>query len=127
MIKVRLTAKGEPDVLSFTRVFEYGTGDEEIFFSSVAMIEEKLRCGMKVNVNEALVLYCSHVAKSIRRGIQDAAIVEGAAKILSSESVFIGVPESLHEIKLDARIDGSQARIIVLKDPISTTGCLVAS
>lgn len=127
MIRVRITAKGEPDVLSFTRVFEYGTDDEEIFFSSVAMIEEKLRCGMKVNVNEALVLYCSHVAKSIRRGIQDSAIVEGAAKVLSPQNVFIGVPESLHEIKLEARIDGSPARSIVLKDPISAAGCLVAS
>ena len=126
MIVIRATVKGEPDVLTFTRVFEYGTRDEEIFFSSVAMIEEKLRCGMRVNVNEALILFSSHVAKSIRAGDQDRAIRDSAAKILSPETVLIGVAETLQQVTFEARIDHKPVRTIVLKDPIAASDYLVA-
>ena len=71
MISVRATIKGEPDVPAFTKFFEYGSADEEIFFSSSAMVEERLRCGMRLNANEALALFCSHVVKSIRNGKQE--------------------------------------------------------
>ena len=126
MIVIRATVKGEPDVLTFTRVFEYGTRDEEIFFSSVAMIEEKLRCGMRVNVNEALILFSSHVAKSIRAGDQDRTIRDSAAKILSSETVLIGVAETLQQVTFEARIDHKPVRTIVLKDPIAPSDYIVA-
>ena len=126
MIAIRITVKGEPDVLTFTRVFEYDTCDEEIFFSSVAMVEEKLRCGMKVNVNEALILFSSHVAKSIRAGDPDRAIQRGAAKILSPERVLIGVAETLQQMAFEARIDDKSVRNVVLKDPIAASDYLIA-
>src|SRR5688572_22251473 len=105
MITVRARIEGEPDMPAFARLYEYGSADEEIFFSSAAMVEEKLRCRMKLNTNEALVLYCSYLVKSIRAGKSDEWIENGAAKVLAASDAMIGVPETLRLITFDARID----------------------
>jgi urease gamma subunit len=118
MITVRATIKGEPDMPAFTKFFEYGSGDEELFFSSAAMVEEKLRCRMKLNANEALVLYCAYLVKSIRSGKHDESIQYGAARILDAKNAMIGVPETLRSITFEAKIDNWPARNIVLKEPI---------
>jgi urease gamma subunit len=122
MIRVKATFKGEPDVPAFTRIFD---SDDEIFFSSASMIEEKIRWNMKINANEALVTYCSYVVKSVRAGKQDGEIKRGAAKVLSADSVMIGVPETLQEITFEM-IDGKVARKIVIKHTIPASGYIMA-
>ena len=119
MMTVRATVKGEPDVPAFTKVFEYGTADEEIFFSSAAMVGEKLRCGMKLNTNEALIMYCSHAVKSIRDSKSDQSIQHDASILLGAEDAMIGVRETLRQITLDVRVDNKPARTITLKEPIA--------
>jgi urease gamma subunit len=119
MIVVRATIRGEPDVPAFTKFFEYGTSDEEIFFSSAAMIEEKLRCKMKLNANEALVLYCAYLVKSIRGGKPDDSIRHGSTHILAPNDAMIGVAETLRSITFEAKIDSKPARTIVLEEPIT--------
>lgn len=126
MITVRTTVKGEPDVPAFTKLFEYGSADEEIFFSSASMVEEKLRCGMKLNANEALILYCSHAIKSIRAAKSDQSIQDDAAKILRADDAMIGVSETLRLLTLDVRVDNKPARTIILKEPITASKSLHA-
>ena len=118
MIRVKATVRGEPDVPAFTRVFDY---DEEIFFSSASMIEEKIQQNMRINANEALIAYCAYVVKSIRAGRQDSNIQDGARKILSADKVMIGVPETLRLITFEATVDSKPARKIVLKQPITAS------
>jgi urease gamma subunit len=127
MISVRASIKGEPDVPAFTKFFEYGSADEEIFFSSSAMVEERLGCGMRLNANEALVLLCSHVVKSIRKGKQDVSIQNDGKKILTAGNTLIGVSETLHLIRFEARVDNKPARTIVFDEPISASKSLLAS
>ena len=127
MIAVRATIQGEPDVPAFTKFFEYGKGDEEIFFSSAAMVEEKLRCKMKLNANEALVLFCSHVVKSIRAGKKDSTIQDDGVKILTARNTMIGVAETLRSITFEARVDNEPARIIILNEPVTAGKSLLAS
>ena len=127
MIIVRATIKGEPDVPAFTKSFEYGSYDEEIFFSSAAMIEEKLRCKMKLNANEALIMYCAYLVKSIRGGKRDDSIQLGAKQILPASNAMIGVAETLRSIRFEARIDNMPARIIVLEEPIAISRNQVAT
>src|SRR5688500_12862853 len=98
MIRVKATVRGEPDVPPVTMVFD---SDEEIFFSSSDMVQEKIKRNMKINANEALITYCSYVVKSIRAGRQDADIQKGAPEILSAASVMIGVPETLRVITVE--------------------------
>ena len=127
MIVVRATIKGEPDVPAFTKSFEYGSDDEEIFFSSAAMVEEKLRCKMKLNANEALVMYCAYLVKSIRGGRRDDSIQLGAKQILTASNTMIGVAETLHSIRFEAKVDNKPARNIVLEEPITISQNPVAS
>lgn len=122
MIRVKATVRGEPDVPPFTRVFD---SDEEVFYSSSAMVQEKIKRNMKINANEALITYCSYVVKSIRAGRQDTEIQMGAPKILSAANVMIGVPETLRVIKVEAIIDSKAARKITLKEPIPASSYMM--
>jgi urease gamma subunit len=126
MIHVKATIWGEPDVLPFTRIFDYGSADEEIFFSSAAMIQEKLARKMKINANEALVTYCACVVKSIRAGRPESDIQEDAQKILSADKVMVGVPETLRVITFEAKIDSMPAIKITFKEPIPTSSYMLA-
>jgi urease gamma subunit len=126
MIQIRATVKGEQDALPFTKVFDYGNSDEEIFFSSSAMIKEKLHYGMKINVNEALIMYCDYVVGAIRANVSDRCIQEGVSKILSADRVMIGVPETLQKITFEAKIDTMPARRIIIKEPMQTSGYTMA-
>ena len=127
MIRVRATVLGEPDVPPFTKTFDYGSADEEIFFSSASMVREKLARGMKINANEALTAYCAHVVKSIRASKSDSNIKDSASKILSVDKVMIGVPETLRTITFDAKLDGRPARKIVLRELIPASSYVMAA
>jgi urease gamma subunit len=126
MIQIRATVRGEPDALPFTKIFDYGSSDEEIFFSSSAMIKEKLQRGMKINASEALIIYCDYAVEAIRAGMPDRGIQEDASKILSADMVMIGVPETLQNITFEARIDTIPARKIIIKEPMQTSGYMMA-
>lgn len=122
MIHVKATIKGERDVPPFARVLDY---DEEIFISSAKMIDEKIQRGLKINANESLMKYCAYAVKSIREGKKDRDIQNGASKILSTDSVMIGVPETLQTITFEMII-GNRQRKIVFKEPIPTSSYIMA-
>jgi urease subunit gamma len=122
MIRVKATVRGEPDVPPFTRVFDY---DEQVFFTSAAVIEEKIRRNMKINANEALVAYCSYVVKSVHAGSKDGDIQKGAAKVLSANNVMIGVPETLQTITFETTLD-NRVRRVTIKEPIPASSYMMA-
>jgi urease gamma subunit len=123
MIRLKATVRGEPDVPAFTKIFD---SDDEVFFSSSSMIEEKILQKMKINANEALMTYCTHVVKSIRAGRKDSDIQKGATEILSADNVMIGVPETLQEITFEAMIGSKAARRITIKHPIPAGSYIMA-
>ena len=122
MIRVKVTVKGEQDVPPFTRVFDY---EEEIFFSSATMVEEKIRQKMRINANEALMAYCAFVVKSIRAGKKDQNIQKEASEILSTDSVMIGVPETLQAITFEATLH-NKFRKVTIREPIPTSNFIMA-
>jgi len=123
MIRVKATVRGEPDVPSFTTVFD---SDEQVFFSSSTMIEEKIHRKMKINANEALMAYCAYVVKSIRAGKKDTAIQKGALEILSANNVMIGVPETLQVITFEVAL-GNRTRKFAFNEPIPTTSHIMSA
>jgi len=118
MMQVRATIRGEPDSPPLTRIFDYGTADEEIFFNSADAVQEKLRQGMKVNANEALASFCAFVVRAVRAGRKDSEIHQDASCLLTLDNVMFGVPETLRNITFEARIDGKPIRKIELREPI---------
>lgn len=122
MIYIRATAHGEPDVPPLVRVYQYSDGDDELILEhSAAMVQEKLGKGLKVNVNEAMLLCCHQVVRSMRQGA-----VDKNARILAAEQAMVGVAETLRVIMLDAVVDGRR-QVITLKEPIPPTGYAMAA
>ena len=124
MIRVRARVKGEPDTPEFTRDFEYGTMEEEFFFSSATAVEERLRRNEKLNVNQALLVYCSLLVRDLRSGATTEEIVNDLSKALSSENMLIGVPETLRHVHFEAKVDERPPIRIALHVP---AGCVALS
>lgn len=119
MINVRAVVRGEPDTLPFTMDFQYPTSsDERIFYQSVEIIKEKSRRNLKLNVNESLVLFCAYIVGCLREYGSKQTIEDGGSKILSTDEVMIGVPETLRRITFDALVDNLARMEIILHQPI---------
>ena len=119
MIHLKIEVKGEPDVPSFTRIFEHGDKtDEQIFFNSVDIVKEKLARNLKINTNEALLVYCAYIVNELRSGKSKDTIEKNASKILSTHNVMIGVPETLRKITFEATIDDLPKKVIIFDEPI---------
>ena len=122
MIYIRATAHGEPDVPPLVRVYQYSDdGDELILEHSAAMVLEKLGKNLKVNVNEAMLLYCHHIVRGIREKKRADAIEKSAKNVLVAGQVMVGVPETLRTISLDAIVD-VRREIIMLREPLPSAG-----
>lgn len=127
MIYIKATAKGEQDALPLARTFQYSDeSDELILQHSVEMIREKLLKNMKLNVNEALLLYAHFVASQIRAKKRADVIEKDARTLLSAGQVMVGVPETLRTIAFDAVVDGRRDWV-VLKELIHSSGYIMAA
>jgi urease gamma subunit len=126
MIRIMVTASGEPDVLPLERVFEL---EEKVFFGSGKMIEERVRRGLKANVNEALMLYAAHVARALRAGKSNRTIQKTAQRLLTQENVMIGVPETLQTIRfeLGSQRKGSRTKTVTLRALMPTSNYVLAA
>jgi len=122
MINIKATIRGEPDTQPFTKNFDY---DEQVFSSSAGMIKEKIQRNMKVNANEALMLFCDCVTRSIHAGKDDGDIQKCASEILSANNVMIGVPETLQIITFEVALK-NKLRKVVIKKPIHGSGYIMA-
>ena len=119
MIHLKVEVKGEPDVPPFTRIFEHGDKtDEQIFFNSLDMVKEKLVRNLKINTNEALLVYCAYIVNELRSGKSKNTIEKNVSKILSTHNVMIGVPETLRKITFEATIDDLPKEVIIFEEPI---------
>ncbi len=126
MICLKAQIKGEPDVPPIIRVFEYAnSSDEVIFYNSVEIIREKITKRLKINTNEALVVFCAYVVDQLRARKSVNSIRKNASKILSNQDVMIGVPETLRKIKFEARVDKLAKKEIMFNEPIPVTGSYI--
>jgi len=119
LIHIKITVKGEPDVSPFTSIFQYSTKtDEEIFINSAIMIKDRLNRNLKININEAIVVYSALIVSELRDGKSIEQIQKNASCLLNPEQVMIGVPETLRKISFEVTLDDNSMKLIVLNTPI---------
>ncbi len=106
-----MVVKGEAD-LSFTKLFEFRNEDDAIFHNVIELVKDKLTKNLKLNVNEALLVYCAHIVSEIHSNKSELEIVNNSSKILTRENVFIGVPKTLREIIFSVTLDHFLKKII---------------
>jgi urease gamma subunit len=127
MIYIKATVKGEPDVPPFAKVFQYSDATDELILQhSVQAVKDKLGRNMKLNVNEALLLYAYLVATRLRAGKSASEIEDDAKMLLSPAQAMVGVPETLRTIRFDAIVDGRR-EWLTLKEPMQTSAYVMAN
>ena len=119
-----MVVKGESD-LSFTKLFEFRNEDDVIFHNVIELVKDKLSKNLKLNVNEALSVYCAHIVSEIRSNKSESEIVNNSSKILTRDNVLIGVPETLREITFNITLDNFPKKIIKYIEPIPTVNYIM--
>ena len=127
MIHVKAEIKGESDAAPFTRIFEYSNNSEVVFYNTLDMIKEKISKNMKINVNEALMVFCAHVVNELRAHKFKNSIEKNASEILKAHQVMIGVPETLKEITFEAIVDNLPKTVISFVKPIPTSNYMLVT
>ena len=128
MIYIKITVKGEPDTFPFTKVYQYSSkSDEEIFINSAIMIKDRLAKNLKININEAILVYSSFIVSKLRDGIPIEQIQKNASQILSPEQVMIGVPETMRTLSFEVMLDDQHMKFIILNTPIQISDYILKS
>jgi urease gamma subunit len=128
MINVKAKIEGEPDVAPFIRVFDYrDKSDDLIFYSMVERIKEKLAKNLKINTNESLLFYCAYVVSELRAHKSIDSIEKNASRILSTDKVMIGVPETLRKVTFEAIVDNMPKKQITFDEPMPTSNYILTT
>ncbi len=121
MIHVKVTINGEPDIPTITKVFQYDSDSENVFFYSIELVKQRLSKNLRINLNEAILVYCAYVISELRDEKSVESIKENTRKILSQDKVMIGVPESTRKLNFDVTLDNNPTVTITLDEPIPTS------
>ena len=127
MIKIKVTIKGEEDIPPFSKLFEYDTNSEKIFFNGLKIIQTRLSQNLRININETLMLFCGLITKQLREGKSNSEIVDSLYKMLNPQKVLIGVPESIRMISFEANIDDKPTKTFSIIEPISITDYILTN
>lgn len=128
MIHVKVTVKGEPDTSPFTRIFSYPKKtDEEIFMNSATMIKERLDRNLKINTNEALIVYSSYIVSELGENKSIEQIQKNAHRVLNPDHVLIGVPETLREMLFEVKLDDKPTQVVIFNTPIPVSDYVLKS
>ena len=119
MIHIKVTFLEELYSPSLSPIFEFpDKNDEKIFFILIQIIKTKLSMDLKINVNEALAIYCSLIVNELRAKTCVIDIQEKVKRLLSYKNVMIGVPEMLKNTLFTVQVDNIPKSLIILKEPI---------
>jgi urease gamma subunit len=110
----------------FTKIFEYDSDSENIFFLGLEVIKNRLSQNLRININETMMVYAGLVASQIRLGKSIPEIKEMTESFLSSEKVMVGVPESMRKVVFEVKIDEKPKQVITFTEPIPTTDYILA-
>lgn len=119
MIKIIAIIKGEEDIPPLSKLFEYDTSSEKIFFNGLKIIQSRLSQNLRININETLMLFCGLITKQLRAGKLNSEIADSLSRMLTPDKVMIGVPESIRMVSFKIHIDDMPPKIISLVKPIS--------
>jgi urease gamma subunit len=128
VLHARVTVRGEPDTEPLIRVYSCSDEiDEQMLFNSIELIMEKMSKKLRININEALLVYLNCLVEAFRCDKKMDEIVNNASDVLTADQVLIGVPESLREIKFDLMMENMPRRQITLIEPIPVTSHMLLS
>ncbi len=127
MIKIKAIIKGEDDIPPLSKLFEYDSSSEKIFFNGLKIVQTRLSQNLRININETLMLFCGLITQQLREGKSNSEIADSLSKMLTPDKVMIGVPESMRMISFKINIDDIPSKTISLVKPISITDYILTN
>ncbi len=118
MIRIEVLIEGEPDILPSIKLFEFKDEDEAIFLNVIEMVKDKISRNLRLNTHETLHVFCAYIVSEIRSGKSESQIIDNSSKILTSDNVLFGVPETLRQITFNTTVDNLPKRVIRFTKPI---------
>jgi urease subunit gamma len=91
------------------------------------MIKERLDRNLKINTNEALIVYSSYIVSELGENRSVEQIQKNSYKILSPDQVLIGVPETLREMSFEVKLDDKPIQVVILNMPIPVSDYVLRS
>ena len=82
------------------------------------MIKNRLDKNLKININEAILVYSEFIVSELRDGKSIEQIQKNTSNLLGPDQVMIGVPETLRQISFKVMLDNESMKSIVLNTPI---------
>jgi urease gamma subunit len=80
---------------------------------------------MRININETLYIYLNYIITQLHLHKKKSEIITNVSKLLTSNQVMIGVPESLTKVNFNINTENKQKLEITVMEPISTTGYIL--
>lgn len=119
MIKLNVTVQGEPDTLPLRRNFKLEDQiDREIFRNTLTVLRKKISSNSKLNVNECLYIFYDFVLRQLCMKKTATEIEQTAIGFISDSQVFIGVPQTLAEIKIEIYVNHNMKESVFIKGAI---------
>jgi urease subunit gamma len=91
------------------------------------MIKDRLDKNLKININEAILMYSAFIVSELRDGRLIEQIQKNASNLLSPEQVMIGVPETLRKMSFEVMLDDESMKFIILNTPIQISDYILKS
>ena len=91
------------------------------------MIKDRLDKNLKININEAILIYSEFIVSQLRDGKQIEQIQKNTSHLLNQEQVMIGVPETLRKMSFEVMLDDECMKFIVLITPIQISDYILKS
>ncbi len=91
------------------------------------MTKDRLDRNLKININEAILVYSAFIVSELRDGKPIEQIQKNASYLLSPEQVMIGVPETLRKMSFEVMLDDGYMKFIVLNTPIRISDYILKS
>jgi urease gamma subunit len=117
-MKIEVLVEGDPDIKPLTKIFHYTKSDELIFLESTKLIKKRLENNMRLNVNETLWFFVTHIINSLNEGKTITVITKHLRELLLPNQVMIGVPESLRRLTFTILSKDNQSELISITTPI---------
>ena len=91
------------------------------------MIKDRLDKNLKININEAILIYSEFIVSQLRDGKQIEQIQKNTSHLLNQEQVMIGVPETLRKMSFEVMLDNESTKFIILNTPIPISDYILKS
>ncbi len=106
--------QGDPDTQPMIIFSGYG---RDVVIESAKAINRKIRGGIRININEAVMAMAAYVMRQIAAGVSADDIGEQVCDLISPDNVMIGVPESMRRLVF-RMTSGSSETVLILDSPI---------